>query len=210
MKTLTPRQRQVLDFITDHICEHGFAPSIREICTAMGIKSTNGVSEHIETLCRKGYLLRDAQRNLARAIRPKHLPTGNRGTLEIPLLGKVTAGAPRLAVEESEERLCVDRSLLGEERDVFALRIVGESMIERGIHDGDLVFVRQTRDAKDGDVVIALIGDEATCKLFYREPSRRRIRLQPANAAMEPIYVAKDVFRETMILGVVVGLFRTL
>lgn len=210
MKTLTPRQRQVLDFITDHICEHGFAPSIREICTAMGIKSTNGVSEHIETLCRKGYLLRDAQRNLARAIRPKHLPTGNRGTLEIPLLGKVTAGAPRLAVEESEERLCVDRSLLGEERDVFALRIVGESMIERGIHDGDLVFVRQTRDAKDGDVVIALIGDEATCKLFYSEPSRRRIRLQPANAAMEPIYVAKDVFRETMILGVVVGLFRTL
>jgi len=210
MKTLTPRQRQVLDFITDHICEHGFAPSIREICTAMGIKSTNGVSEHIETLCRKGYLLRDAQRNLARAIRPKHLPTGNRGTLEIPLLGKVTAGAPRLAVEESEERLCVDRSLLGEERDVFALRIVGESMIERGIHDGDLVFVRQTRDAKDGDVVITLIGDEATCKLFYREPSRRRIRLQPANAAMEPIYVAKDVFRETMILGVVVGLFRTL
>jgi|LauGreDrversion4_2_1035121.scaffolds.fasta_scaffold191702_2 repressor LexA len=210
MKTLTPRQRQVLDFITDHICEHGFAPSIREICTAMEIKSTNGVSEHIETLCRKGYLVRDAQRNLARAIRPKHLPTGNRGTLEIPVVGEVTAGAPRLAVEESEERLCVDRSLLGEERDVFALRIAGESMIERGIHHGDLVFVRQTRDAQDGDVVIALIDDEATCKLFYREPNRRRIRLQPANATMEPIYVAKDAFRETMILGVVIGLYRAL
>ena len=210
MKTLTPRQRQVLDFITDHICEHGFAPSIREICTAMSIKSTNGVSEHIETLCRKGYLVRDAQRNLARAIRPKHLPTGNRGTLEIPVLGEVTAGAPRLAVEESEEKICVDRTLLGEERDVFALRIAGESMIERGIHNGDLVFVRQTRDAKDGDIVIALIGEEATCKLFYREPNRRRIRLQPANASMEPIYVAKDAFRETMILGVVIGLYRAI
>ncbi len=210
MKTLTPRQREVLDFITDYLCEHGFAPSIREICAAMNIKSTNGVSEHIETLCRKGYLTRDPQRNLARAIRPKHLPTGNRGTLEIPVVGEVTAGAPRLAVEESEERICVDRSMVGTDRDVFALRIAGESMIERGIQNGDLVFVRQTRDAKDGDIVIALIGDEATCKLFYREPSRRRIRLQPANSTMEPIYVAKDVFRETMILGVVIGLYRAL
>ncbi len=209
MKELTTRQRQVLDFISDYICDRGYPPTIREIGDHMGIKSTNGVSEHLETLWKKGYLIRDEERsNLARAMRPRHLPTVPLGAYQVPVLGKVTAGAPRLAVEECEETIHFDRSLVGDHRDVFALKIDGESMIERGIQDGDLVFVRRCSDAKDGDIVIALIDDEATCKTFYREG--KKIRLQPENETMEPIYVSRNMFRETMILGVVIGVYRSL
>jgi repressor LexA len=209
MKKLTTRQREVLDYISDYICDRGYPPTIREIGDQLGIKSTNGVSEHLETLWRKGYLIRDEERsNLARAMRPRHLPTVPLGAYQIPLIGEVTAGAPRLALEEPEEHLHFDRSLVGDHRDVFALRIDGSSMIERGIQHGDLVFVRRTNEAKDGDVVIALIDDEATCKTFYREG--RKIRLQPENSTMEPIYVSRNMFKETMILGVVIGVYHTI
>jgi repressor LexA len=208
MKELTKRQRQVLDYISDYICERGYPPTIREIGNEMGIKSTNGVSEHLETLWRKGYLIRDEDRsNLARAMRPKHLPTVPKGAFLIPLVGSVTAGAPRLAVEESEDALCVDRSLVGDHRDVFALKIDGDSMIERGINTGDMVFVHRTSIAKDGDIVIVLLDEEATCKLFYREG--KEIRLQPANASMEPIYISKKSFTDTCILGVVIGVYHS-
>jgi repressor LexA len=208
-KELTTRQRQVLDYISDYICERGYPPTIREIGDHMGIKSTNGVSEHLETLWRKGYLIRDEERsNLARAMRLKHLPTVPVGALQIPLLGEVTAGAPRLAIQEAEENLFFDRQLVGDNRDLFALRIDGESMIERGIFDGDIVFVKRTNQAQDGDVVIALIEDEATCKTFYREG--KKIRLQPENSTMDPIYVSRSMFRETMILGIVIGVYRSL
>jgi len=215
MKPLTKRQRQVLDFISDHICDHGFAPTIREIGVEMGIKSTNGVSEHIETLIRKGYLVSEESPNIggkkkgkrpARSIRPKHLPNTPKGTLQIPVVGQVTAGMPRLAVEESEDLIYFDQSLVGDARDIFALKITGESMIEKGIHDGDIVFVHRTLNAKNGDIVIALIEDEATCKLFYKE--HRRVRLQPANSSMEPIYVEPGIFTERMIQGVVIGLYH--
>ena len=141
MKELTKRQRQILDYISDYICDQGYPPTIREIGQEMGIKSTNGVSEHLETLYRKGYLVRDESRsNLARAMRPKHLPTTAKGSHLVPVLGSVTAGAPRLAFEDVEDQLCIDRDLIGKYRDVFALRIEGESMIDDGINDGDLVF----------------------------------------------------------------------
>ena len=209
MKELTTRQRQVLDFISDYICDRGYPPTIREIGDHMGIKSTNGVSEHLETLWKKGYLVRDEERsNLARAMRPRHLPTVPLGAYQIPVVGQVTAGAPRLAIEECEDTIHFDRSLVGENRDVFALKIDGESMIERGIYDGDLVFVRRCNTAKDGDIVIALIGEEATCKTFYHEG--KEIRLQPENSSMEPIRVKKSQFLDTMILGVVIGLYRSL
>ena len=209
MKALTKRQRQVLDFISDYICEQGYPPTIREICHEMNIKSTNGVSEHLETLYRKGYLLRDETRtNVARAMRPKHLPTVAKGSYLVPLVGQVTAGAPRLAFENMESNICMDRDLLGQHRDVFALKITGDSMIEDGIRDGDLVFVNRTQDARDGDIVIVLIGEEATCKRFYKE-NRRQIRLQPSNSTMEPIYVGYSMFLETMILGVVIGCYHS-
>ena len=147
MRELTKRQRQILDYISDYICDRGYPPTIREIGNAMGIKSTNGVSEHLETLWRKGYLIRDEKRaNLARAMRPKHLPTTPQGSFMVPLLSLETGktspetGQLELRIKLTSEQkasvvntLCVDRSLMGESRDVFAFKAADNSMIDRGI-----------------------------------------------------------------------------
>jgi len=210
MKGLTARQREILDFITRSIQENGYPPTIREIGGHMGIRSTNGVNDHLKALERKGYLTRTDLKS--RAMRPVHMePPGPKiddNVLEIPVLGRVAAGEPILAVEHAEDTVRIDRFLLGGQREVFALRIVGQSMIEDGIFDQDYVFVHKTPTANRGDTVIALIDGNATCKRYY--PEAERIRLQPANAAMEPIYVHKRDFRETMILGKVVGVYRRL
>jgi repressor LexA len=126
--------------------------------------------------------------------------------IEIPVLGKVAAGQPILAVEQAEDTVRIDSFLVGGEREVFALRITGDSMIDDGILDGDFVFVKKTPAAKSGDIVIALIENDATCKRYY--PEGDRIRFQPANAALAPIYVSRDQFRETMIIGKVIGIYR--
>lgn len=201
MKGLTRRQQQILDFISHSIQDRGYPPTIREIGREMGIRSTNGVNDHLKALERKGYLRRDDLKS--RAMRPVNMDTE---LVDVPLLGNVAAGEPILAVEQSEDTVKVDRFLLGGNRDVFALRIKGDSMIEDGILDGDFVFVKKTPEARTGDVVIALIENEATCKRYY--PEGDTIRFQPANASMEPIYVHQDEFRETMILGTVVGIYR--
>ncbi|MCA9544681.1 MAG: transcriptional repressor LexA [Myxococcales bacterium] len=210
MKGLTKRQQEILDFITRSIQDNGYPPTIREIGRQMGIKSTNGVNDHLKALERKGFLDRTDLKS--RAMRPVNLPTPpvrrNDDTVEIPVLGRVAAGEPILAVEDAEDTVRVDRFLLGGQREVFALRIVGESMIEDGILDGDYVFVRKTPSANKGDTVIAMIEGEATCKRFYREGDR--IRLQPANSTMAPIYIHARDFRQTMILGKVVGVYRRL
>lgn len=202
MKGLTPRQSEILDYITRSIQERGYPPTIREIGQRMGIRSTNGVNDHLKALERKGYLRREDLKS--RAIRPVNLPAPD--VVEIPVIGKVAAGQPVLAVEQAEDTVRLDRFFVGGEREVFALRIQGESMIEDGILDGDFVFVKKTPTAQPGDIVIVLIDDEATCKRFY--PEGDRIRFQPANAAMEPIYVRREDFRETMILGKVIGIYR--
>lgn len=211
MKRLTARQREILDYITASIEERGYPPTIREIGKKMGIRSTNGVNDHLKALERKGYLRRDDLKS--RAMRPvlpdAPEPAANSDDIdivEIPLLGRVAAGEPILAVEQAEDSVKVDRVLLGGHREVFALRIVGESMIEDGIFDGDYVFVKKTPTAHNGDIVIALIDEEATCKRYFREGER--IRFQPANSEMQPIYVHKKDFRETMIIGRVVGVYR--
>lgn len=206
MKGLTSRQQQILDFITDSIQARGYPPTIREIGKHMGIRSTNGVNDHLKALERKGYLRRDDLKS--RAMRPVHLEEPSDDSIDVPVLGKVAAGEPILAIEQAEDSVRIDRCLLGGQTEVFALRIVGDSMIEDGIFDGDYVFVRKAPTARPGDTVIALIEDEATCKRFY--PEGDRIRFQPANADMEPIYVAESDFRETMILGKVVGVYRRL
>ncbi|MCA9537960.1 MAG: transcriptional repressor LexA [Myxococcales bacterium] len=220
MKGLTTRQREILDFITASIDERGYPPTIREIGRQMGIRSTNGVNDHLKALERKGYLRRDDLKS--RAMRPTH-PISPAGAavadvdlpddlydgpdiVEVPLLGRVAAGEPLLAVEQAEDTVRVDRVLLGGHRQVFALRIVGDSMIEDGIFDGDYVFVKKTPTAHAGDIVIALIDDEATCKRYY--PEGDRIRFQPANARLDPIFVHRRDFRETMIIGRVVGVYR--
>ncbi|MCA9522077.1 MAG: transcriptional repressor LexA, partial [Myxococcales bacterium] len=179
----------------------GYPPTIREIGAHMGIGSTNGVSDHLKALERKGYLERDLLKS--RALKPVGL-TGR--SIEIPIIGRVAAGLPLLAEENIEDRVTIDHYFVGTNKPVFGLRVVGESMIEDGIYDGDYIFVKKQLTASAGDIVVALIEGEATVKRFY--PEGDRIRFQPANSSMSPIYVYKREFKETQILGIVVGVYR--
>jgi len=211
---LTDRQQQVLDFIQAKIHRDGYPPTIREIGDQLGIRSTNGVNDHLKALSKKGYLQRTEAKSRA------CVPTNGRDhfkgdvvpveemddMIDVPVLGKIAAGQPILALEHQEDSVRIDRSFLGKNRDVFGLRVVGESMIEDGIHDGDFIFVKKQRTAARGAIVVALIDDEATVKRYY--PEGDRIRFQPSNSAMQPIYVLASDFRETQILGVVVGIYR--
>ena len=198
---LTDRQRQVLDFISDSIRKRGYPPTLREIGSHFGIRSTNGVNDHLRALEKKGFLHREDLKS--RALRP--IFTEN-NFVEVPVLGKVAAGQPMLAVQNYEDTVKVDRFFIGQNREVFALRVKGESMIEAGIFDGDYVFIRKQLQANSGEIVVAMIGDEATVKRYY--PEGDSIRFQPANAAMSPIIVRKKDFRSVNLLGVVIGVYR--
>ena len=214
MKGLTKRQKMVLDFIVQRINEVGYPPTIREIGEHMEISSTNGVSDHLRALVRKGFLVRDESKS--RALRPLMHKIARRQKAKevegdvrrVPLVGDIAAGAPIVAEERIEEYLNIDPSLLSNDdgHEIFALRVSGDSMIEDGILDGDLIFVRKQNIAKRGDIVAALIEGEATVKRFF--PLRNAVHLKPANAAMEPIIVNKAEFRDTQLLGVVVGVYR--
>lgn len=229
MQKLTDRQNMVLDFIQSSISDRGYPPTLREIGNHMGIRSTNGVNDHLRALERKGYLLREDMKS--RALRPTvpangnghgngnghsnvhHLGNGKSTHLdddlvEIPIVGRVAAGQLSEAIEHPDDRVRVDAMLLGGSREVFGLRVSGESMIEAGIHDGDYVFVKKQIEARRGEIVIALVGDEATCKYYY--PESDSIRLVPANKTMRDIVVRKEDWRSTSILGVVVGIYRRL
>jgi len=199
---LTERQQEVLDFISTKIERDGYPPTIREIGAELGIRSTSGVNDHLKALERKGYINRDGAKS--RTLVPVDLADDN--LVEIPILGRIAAGEPILAVENAEDTVKIDRFLLGKTKEVFGLRVVGESMINDGIHDGDFIFVRKQRTASRGTIVVAMIDGDATVKRYY--PEGDRIRFQPANDAMEPIYVAANEFRDTQILGVVVGVYR--
>ena len=221
-QALTDRQKEVLEFISRSILERGYPPTLREIGEHMGIRSTNGVNDHLKALEKKGYLQREDLKS--RALRPIGTPgsvadradgsTKGRGPrvdedmVEIPLLGRVAAGQPLLAVENVEETLKVDRFLVGPDskREVFALRVKGDSMIDDGIHDGDFLFVKKSFSADRGDIVVALIEDEATVKRYY--PEGDSIRFQPANASMQPIVVKRKDFKSVNLIGVVVGVYR--
>ena len=210
MQGLTARQEQTLDFIRQSIQERGYPPTLREIGLHFGIRSTNGVNDHLRALEKKGYLQREDLKS--RALRP----VGVRGPVrasgqdddfvEVPLVGRVAAGVPLLAVENVEDTVRVDRFFIGQTREVFALRVKGESMIEDGIFDGDYIFVRKQLQANRGDIVVAMINDEATVKRYY--PEGDTIRFQPANAAMQPIIVRKRDFKTVNIIGLVVGVYR--
>ncbi len=215
MEELTDRQREILNFIVKETEGRGFPPTIREIGEEMDIRSTNGVNDHLKALERKGYLLRGEQqsRSLVPTKRARLvLGLGSRKDpkmIDVPLLGQVAAGVPLLALENAEDSVRIDSFLLGGHgREVFALRVKGDSMIEDGIFDGDYLFVRKAPSASPGEIVVALIEDEATVKRYY--PEKDRIRFQPANSAMAPIYVSRAEFRQTMILGLVVGIYRQL
>jgi repressor LexA len=213
MEEITDRQKEILSFILTTSEDRGFPPTIREIGEEMDIKSTNGVNDHLKALERKGFLTRGEQqsRSLVPTKRARIVLGAGKKTdpsyVDVPVLGQVAAGLPLLARENIEDTVRIDSFLLGGGgREVFALRIKGNSMIEDGINDGDFIFVKKTPTAAVGEIVVALIEDEATVKRYF--PEEHRIRFQPANKDMEPIYVNKADFKQTMILGKVVGVYR--
>jgi repressor LexA len=198
---LTDRQREVLDFISESIRKRGYPPTLREIGSHFGIRSTNGVNDHLRALEKKGVLHREDLKS--RALRPLFT---EQDYVDVPVLGKVAAGQPLLAVQNHEDTVKIDRFFIGSSREVFALRVKGDSMIEAGIFDGDYVFVRKQLQASPGEIVVAMIGDEATVKRYY--PEGETIRFQPANSAMAPILVRRRDFRSVNLLGVVIGVYR--
>src|SRR3954465_15211250 len=207
---LTDRQREILEFITQSIRDRGYPPTLREIGLHFGIKSTNGVNDHLRALEKKGYLQREDLES--RALRPvgargpMRAPSRDEDMIDVPLVGRVAAGAPLLAGENIEDTVKVDRFFIGQTREVFALRVKGESMIEDGIFDGDFIFVKKQLQANPGETVVVMIEDEATGKRYY--PEGETIRFQPANAAMQPIVVRKRDFKNVNIIGLVVGVYR--
>ncbi len=221
MQGLTERQQQVLHYIRQSINERGYPPTLREIGAHMGIRSTNGVNDHLRALERKGYLTREDMKS--RALRPLDDGSSARGLssangmaandqeadiIEVPVVGRIAAGLPILAEEHMLDTVRIDRTMLRGGREVFGLRVTGDSMIEAGIFSGDYIFVRKQLTAQRGDIVVALIGDEATVKYFF--PEKDYVRFQPANAAMAPILVRATDFKPAMLLGVVIGVYRKL
>lgn len=214
MQKLTERQRAVLDFIVESISDRGYPPTLREIGNHLGIRSTNGVNDHLRALERKGYLTREDMKSrtlrptpdVLRAVVDDEPDPGD--MIEVPILGRVAAGQPLEAIQEPEDTVRIDRMLIGSRGEIFGLRVAGDSMIEAGIHDGDYVFVRKQLEAPRGAIVVCLVGEEATCKYYF--PEKHHIRLEPANAQMAPILIPKTDWRDTQILGVVVGVFRRL
>ena len=196
MRSSRENQQRILDFIKSEIDLKGYPPSVREICAAVGLKSTSTVHAHLNHLEDQGLIRRDPTKPRALEVTDG---TQGRGR-SVPLVGRVTAGMPILAVENIEDYLVLPQSMLGKD-DIFCLRVRGESMIEAGILDGDIVVLRQQQTAENGEIVVALIEDEATLKRIYYEDGH--VRLQPENSAMEPIIVP-----DAKVLGKLVALVR--
>ena len=202
---LTGRQQEIWDFLVDYVDQHGYPPTVREIGEAVGLASPSTVHAHLANLERAGLLRRDPTKPRALELVGRERGEAQAATVaKLPLVGQIAAGGPLLAEQNVEDHLAVPETLRGD----FLLRVKGESMTDAGILDGDIVVVQRSQDARNGEIVVALAGDdesadEATVKRFFRENGR--VRLQPENAALEPIY-AKNV----QILGRVTGVFREL
>lgn len=201
MKELTTRQQQIYDYLVESYRESGYPPTIREIGFRFGIRSTKGVVDHLTALERKGYIRRVMGKSRAVELLGSGLVGGEAG---VPLLGRIAAGVPLLAEENVEDRITIDPVFLGG-KDEFLLRVNGESMIEAHIADGDLILVRPASEARNGEIVVALIGDEATVKRFFRKGNR--VELRPENRTMSAIVVDPSD-GEFRIVGKVTGLFR--
>ena len=202
---LTGRQQEIWSFLVEYVDRHGYPPTVREIGEAVGLASPSTVHAHLANLERAGLLRRDPTKPRALELLGREKPVAEIAQLpKLPLLGQIAAGGPLLAEQNVEDQIAVPETLRGD----FVLRVKGDSMIDAGILDGDLVVVRRAQDARNGDIVVALAGDdesadEATVKTFYRENGR--VRLQPENASLEPIYAP-----HVQVLGKVVGVFREL
>jgi repressor LexA len=202
---LTGRQQEIWDFLVDYVDQHGYPPTVREIGEAVGLASPSTVHAHLANLERAGLLKRDPTKPRAVELVGRERREAPSAAVEkLPLVGQIAAGGPLLAEENIEDQLAVPETLRGD----FLLRVKGDSMVNAGILDGDIVVVQRAQDARNGEIVVALAGedesaDEATVKRFFRENGR--IRLQPENDALEPIYA-----RHVQILGRVTGVFRQL
>ncbi|NLY67675.1 MAG: transcriptional repressor LexA [Tissierellia bacterium] len=199
---LSQNQIKILNFIKDQIQLKGYPPSVREICKGVNLKSTSTVHRHLEKLESKGYIRKDPTKPRAIEVLDKSDDTSLpiKKTVDIPIVGRVTAGEPILAVEHIEDTFPIPAEM-AERGSLFMLKVQGDSMINAGILNGDYVIVKQQNDAINGDIVVALLDNEATVKRFYKE--KDHIRLQPENDAMSPI-----ITDNAIILGKVIGLYR--
>lgn len=197
---LSNKQKEVYEFVKKHTEEKGYPPAVREICDAVGLSSTSTVHGHLKRLEKKGLIKRDPAK--PRALEIIELAQRKREMIDIPIIGKVTAGAPILAVENIEDTFSIPLNYIKNNNDLFILNVKGESMIDAGIFNGDMAIIEKTDSVVNGEIVVALIENEATIKRFFKEKSH--IRLQPENKTMEPIIV-----EDCKILGKLVGLYRT-
>ncbi|HAF26118.1 MAG TPA: transcriptional repressor LexA [Lachnospiraceae bacterium] len=197
---ISSKQQEILEYIKEQILKKGYPPAVREICDAVHLKSTSSVHSHLETLEKNGYIRRDPTKPRAIEIVDDSFQMIRRDMTSIPVVGQVAAGMPILADQNIESYFPIPADMVPS-GECFVLKVKGESMINIGIMDGDYIFVHDVNTCRDGDVVVALVDDSATVKTFYRE--KNRIRLQPENDDMEPIYV-----ENCTILGKVFGVFR--
>lgn len=197
---ISKKQSEILEYIKSQIINKGYPPSVRDICEAVDLKSTSSVHSHLETLEKNGYIRRDPTKPRAIEIIDDNFNLTRRELVNVPIVGKVAAGEPILAVENVESYFPIPMEFMPNEQ-CFMLKVQGDSMINAGIFDGDTIIVEQCQTARNGDMVVALVEDSATVKTFYREADH--IRLQPENDAMEPIIVP-----DCQILGKVFGVFR--
>lgn len=200
---ITQKQSEILEYMKNEILNRGFPPSVREICEAVHLKSTSSVHSHLETLEKNGYIRRDPTKPRAIEIVDDNFNLVRRETVNVPIIGKVSAGQPLLAVENIDGYFPIPSEYMPNNK-TFMLVVQGDSMINAGIFNGDYVIVEQQQTAENGQKVVALVEDSATVKTFYKEDGY--IRLQPENDTMEPIIVEQDQFFQ--ILGKVIGVFR--
>ena len=197
---ISPKQAEILEYIKNEIINRGFPPTVRDICDAVNLKSTSSVHSHLETLERNGYIRRDPTKPRAIEIVDDNFNLTRRELVNVPVVGRVAAGEPILAVENVENYFPIPAEFMPNSQ-TFMLNVKGESMVNAGILDGDQILVQQQSTAENGEIVVALIDDSATVKTFYKEDGY--YRLQPENDTMEPIIVD-----HVQILGKVIGLFR--
>ena len=193
------KQKEIYEFLKYYTELKGYPPSVREICEAVSLKSTSTVHGHLKRLEKKGLVKRDPTK--PRALEIVEFSSNRKELIHVPILGKVTAGMPILATENVEDFFPLPIDYVKHDRELFILKVTGESMIDAGIQDGDLAIIEQTKTALNGDIVVALIENEATIKRFFKE--KNYIRLQPENKTMDPILVD-----DCSILGKLVGLYR--
>ncbi|MDE7212526.1 MAG: transcriptional repressor LexA [Lachnospiraceae bacterium] len=197
---ITQKQQEILEYLKKEIINRGYPPSVREICEAVDLRSTSSVHSHLETLERNGYIHRDPAKPRAIEIVDDNFNLTRRELVNVPILGSVAAGQPLLAVENIEGYFPIPTEYMPNE-ETFMLRVQGESMINAGILDGDQVLVQKQNTARNGEFVVAMVGDGATVKTFYKENGH--IRLQPENDFMDPL-----ILDDVQIIGKVIGLFR--